>query len=237
MKKALVPLLALLVVLSFTPAQGYAAESQGYLFTAEMIASTDQIDNVGYYHVPGEPGETITLQARLTNLSDQTLEIKAVPMNAYSAKDGIFYQSPLEENTQSFTLADAQYGLAQYMTELSPISLSPLQEETVTFSVTLPNLDVGTLLGSIRFIAFAGTESSQNGEKQQESARMLIDKYQAIDTAIQIDLPQKANPSITMGEPIFSEKKLSIKLSNMAAIIQGNLIGTYEISDSKTAVL
>jgi len=237
MKKAFALLLSLLVALSFAPTQGYAASSQGYLFAAEMIPTANQIDAVGYYHVPGIPGETITLQAKLTNLSDQSIEIKAVPMNAYSAQDGIFYQNPQEVNMQLYTLVDDQYGMAQYMTVTSPIALSAYQTESVTFSVAVPNLDTGTILGSIRFVTFAGTDALQGKGEKNGNAMMLIDKYQAIDTAIQIDLPQQVKASFTMGDPILSGDKITIKISNVAAVIQGNLSGTYEIRDRKTTVL
>ena len=66
---------------------------------------------------------------------------------------------------------------------------------------------------------------------------MLIDKYQAIDTAIKIDLPQQVKASFTMGDPILSGDKITIKISNVAAVIQGNLSGTYEIRDSETTVI
>lgn len=237
MRRALIMLLACLTFAGFAPATGYAATGKGYLFAAAMIPTATQIDNVGYYHIPGTPGETITLQATLSNLSAQALEIKAVPMDAYSAHDGIFYQSPLEVNRQAFTLVNTQYGLAQYMSVTSPIMLAAYQSETVTFTVALPALEVGTLLGSIRFIAFAGTQTLQNEGEQAGNAMMMIDKYQAIDTAVQIDLPLAATPAVTVEMPSIDQNGLTVQISNRAAVIQQNLKGSYEIRDSKAKVL
>lgn len=170
MKRAFVLLFISLAVFSFSPTRTYAAESQGYLFSVKVIPSTKQIGNSGYYHIPGRPGEEITLQAQLANNTTQLLEVKVVPMNAYSSQDGIFYQGPLEVNAQVYSIIDEAYGLAQYMSKTNPIVLQPKQTEVVTFSIAVPELISGTILGSIRFIAFAGTQEVQKADVQNKSA-------------------------------------------------------------------
>ena len=239
MKRVLTLLFVLLVVLSFYPTCCYAAESQGFPFAVEMISPTNQIGTVGYYHVPGEPGEQITLMAKLTNLTSQSLEIKVVSLNAYSSQDGIFYQSPLEVNLQVYALVDGKYGIAQYMTGMDPTTLLPNQTEVVSFSVAVPYLNIGSLLGGIRFVVFEGTQALQIADKQNGNAQILLDKYQAIDTAIQIDLPQKVKSSIAVGDPTFYADKIDVSMwiINQAAIIQENISGTYEIRDKENIVL
>lgn len=68
---------------------------------------------------------------------------------------------------------------------------------------------------------------------------MLIDKYQAIDTAIQIDLPQTVQPSISVGNVDFNGDQIgiSVAITNQSAIIQENISGTYEIRNSANTVL
>lgn len=239
MKKVLALLFVSLAILSFSPIRGFAAENQGYLFAVEMIPPTDQIGNAGYYHIPGQPGEQITLQAQLTNHTNQSLKIKVVPMNAYSSQSGIFYQSPLEVNAQIYTLIDEKYGLAQYISQTDPITLQPNQTQAVSIKVTVPELSSGTLLGSIRFVTFAGTQEIQKADEQNKNAQMLIDKYQAIDTAIQIDLPQTVQPSVSVGDATFNGDQIGVSVAvvNQAAIIQENVAGTYEIRDSENALL
>jgi len=239
MKKALALLLVSLAVVSFSPARGVAAESQGYLFAVEMVPPANQIGNLGYYHIPGQPGEQITLQAQLTNHTHDSLEIKVVPMNAYSSQSGIFYQSPLEVDAKAYPLFDEQYGLAQYISQTNPITLLPDQTQVVSIKVTVPNLTSGTLLGSIRFVTFAGTQAIQTADPKNQKAQMLIDKYQAIDTAIQIDLPQPAQPSVAVGNATFDGDQIGVRvaITNQAAIIQEKTTGTYEIRDSENALL
>ena len=102
----------------------------------------------------------------------------------------------------------------------------------------MPDINIGTLLGGIRFVIFAGTQEVQI-EGQQTSTSILIDKYKAIDTAIQIDLPEKDQTSITVGEPDFIEgsTNLSVTISNKAAIIEENISGTYQIKDKQNNVV
>lgn len=239
MKRVLALLFVFLVIGGIHSTYSYAAESQGFLFTVEMTPPINQIGNVGYYHVPGKPGEHITLKAKLTNLTNQPLEVKVVPMNAYSAQDGIFYQSPEEVNSQVYTLVDVRYGLAQYMTETTQITLLPKQTEVVSVSIAVPNLDIGTLLGSIRFVVFEGTHEVQKSDEQKKTSQILIDKYQAIDTAIQIDLPQQDKSAISVGNPTFDGDKtnVDIEIINQAALIQENISGAYEIRDKENIIL
>ena len=152
------------------------------------------------------------MQAQLTNNADRALEVKVVPMNAYSEKDGIFYQSPLEADSQAYTLVDDAYGLAQYLSVTSSVTVQPGQTETVSFSITVPELSAGTLLGGIRFIAFAGTQEIKKTAEQKTNAQMLIDKYQAIDTAIQIDLPQPVSSSISADNATFNGDQIGVTL-------------------------
>ena len=239
MKKILILLLISLTVLSLYPTDCFAAESQGFPFTAEIIAPVDQIGNVGYYHIPGQSGEEITLQAKLSNLTSESLEIKVVPMNAYSSQEGIFYQSPLEANAEHYALTDEKYNMAQYITAVEPVTLTANQTQVVSFTVTVPDLTTGTLLGGIRFVVFDGTQELQKGDKDLGNSQILIDKYQALDFAIQIDFSQQDKTSISVGDPIFDGENIGVSLwfVNQAAMIQENITGTYEIRDKVNTVL
>ena len=239
MKKMLALLIFLLAASEDFSAYVHATEESNFPFTVDMIPSQNQIGKAEYYHVPGKPGETIKLQAKLSNNSNQPLEVKVVPLNAYSSNTGIFYQSPAEVDSSRFSLSDEKYGLAQYMAEVSPITLQPRQSEVVSFSVAVPELNKGSLLGSIRFVIFEGTTEVDNAESGQKDSQLLIDKYQAIDTAIQIDLPESDRSLVAFGDLSFNEDiaNLNLEIINQAAIIQENISGTYEILDANKRVL
>src|SRR5690554_4562 len=111
MKRAFILFILTLVLFTFLPEfTSSAAENQGYPFAVNIIPPEEQRTKAGYFHVPGKPGEQKILKAELINLIDQPLEIKVIPMNAYSKQDGIFYESPEKVNSDKYKLADERYG-------------------------------------------------------------------------------------------------------------------------------
>jgi hypothetical protein len=232
-KKACILLLAVMAVFVLLPACCYAAETSDCPFSVEMVTSADQIDSVGYYHVSGESGQQITLQAKLTNLTDQSVEVKVVPMNAYSSQTGIFYQTSPGVDSGLYELIDERYGLAQYMEAVDPITLSANQTEVVSFSIDVPDLDVGTLLGCIRFVSFEGTHEVQEANEETDTSQILVDEYQAIDTPIKIDLPESDESATSIGDAAFDgdNLKVNFEIINQAAMVQENISGTYEVCD------
>ena len=124
------------------------------------------------------------------------------------------------------------------MTSESVISLQPKQTEEVEIYVTVPDINKGILLGGLQFIIFEGTQELQV-EGQNTGSTILIDKYRAVDTAIQIDLPEKVETFNTVGEPDFIEesKNVTVTISNKAAIIEENVSGTYQIKDRQNNVI
>jgi hypothetical protein len=233
MNRILALVIILLAIVGYHSTYSYAEENEGFPFAIEMIPPTDQIDNLGYYHVPGKPGENKTFQMKVANISDQPIEVKFVPMNAYSKEDGIFYQGPKEVNSDMYVFVDDKYELAQYMNTIAPIMLLPNQAEVVSISLVVPNLSSGTLLGSIRFIVFEGTNEVQKLDKEKNTSSILIDKYHSFDTAVQIDLPQPVKSAISLGATTFNgdNSNVSFEIVNEAGFLQNNISGNYEIQD------
>lgn len=234
MKRTLITLAALLLVTMIFPGTVCAAELD-YPFSVEIIVPDNNIDRLGFYHVPGNPGDTIPLQAKLFNLTDQPIEILVIPLNAYTALDGISYQDPTNMDSVVFALADENYGLAQHIQAADTVHLAANASMLVDLKVSVPDISDGILLGGIRFAVFAGTQQVQNEEV--DSSTILIDEYLAIDTAIQIDLPGKVQPSVTAGIPKLTNKGLCVPVVNGAAMIQENVTGTYQITNSQNTVL
>ena len=104
MKRSIAFLLTIILAITILPVSGNADGGDESLFTVEIIPPSNNIGNVGFYHVPGKPGEKITLKAKLTSHIDEPLKIKAVPLNAYSGLEGIFYQAPDKVNSKSTRL-------------------------------------------------------------------------------------------------------------------------------------
>ncbi len=238
MKRTIAILFVFILTITILPAASIADGNSGSPFSVVVIIPENNIGDVGYYHVPGEPGEKITLKAKLNNLTEEPLEIKAVPLNAYSGDKGIFYQPADRVNSEIYSLVDEKYGVAQYITVIDSITLQPKQTTEVEIYVTVPDIRKGTLLGSIQFILFEGTQEL-DVDGRSNGTSILIDKYKAVDTAIQIDLPEKDQTLITVGEPDFIEEtnSLTVTFSNEAAIIEKNISGTYQIKDRQNNVV
>jgi hypothetical protein len=226
--------IALMVFTAF-PGKCFAADDGGYPFKVKIIPPSDNIGNTGYYYIPGTPGEKITLQAEVTNISDREIQVNAVPMNAYTGLNGIFYQPPDDVNKDTYSLIDEKYEMAACISGIQPFKLLPGQSETVNIFVTVPDIDTGTMLGSIRFVVFAGTIGAAGDGQTKKNTSILIDEYLAVDTAIRIELSNQAQSSVTVGDPGFDGNKINacIPIINSAAKIETGVSADYEIKDDQ----
>lgn len=238
MKRALALILIFLFVLAALPRFSNASKDEPSPFSLELIFPENNIGDVGCYHIPGTPGEKIILQAKLTNLTDQPLEIKAVPMNSYSGPKGIFYQEPDKVNSELFSLSDESYGAAQYIAIKDVIILQPKQFEYVDINVNIPQIDSGVLLGSVKFVVFDGKQKVETLNQDNKST-VLLNIYQGNNTGIMIDLPKKEETDIKVKEPQFyyDTRNLGIKISNEAAILEENISGRYQIKDKQNNII
>ena len=168
MKRTFVILAVLLFLLmNIFPTTAYAAEVD-YPFTVEITIPENNIDQLGYYHVPGNSGETIVLQAIVFNLTDQPIEVSAIPLNAYSGLDGITYQSPVNVDSLTYALADESYGLAQYIETVDTVYIVPKGSMNVSIRVKVPDIDAGTLLGGHTIFGFCrNTAGTESGSRRQ----------------------------------------------------------------------
>lgn len=227
MRRTLVLLLVFLVVVLTCPYSGQAETDKGPAFAMELIPPANQIGYEGY-HVIGRSGAIISLKARLTNLTNGLLDIYIVPLNAYSGPEGIFYQSPGEVDSQTYALADEKYGLAQCIDVADKITLMPKQTTAANIYVRIPLMKAGTLLGSIRFIAYKDGQQPDNE---------MSGGYQKADAVIQIDLPVEAQSSVVVGVPETDGQMISIPVTNESAAITKNVSGAVEIRNEAGSVV
>lgn len=222
-------ILLLLLLLSFPPLTVYA-EGNDFEFRVEPIFPESQIGNQGYYHFKGTPGSTVTLQARVINDSEKELNVTIRSLNAYSGNQGILYQpEPILEGT---AITNELFQFNKATTSPTELSLDPLQSEVVEFKVTIPEIN-GTLLGSMEFRVFQGTEELT---KEEENSQLLIDQYKAINIGVQIDVADyKETSSLNLEKPTFSPEQIAIMIpmGNNHPVIIPNISGTYEVTKSE----
>ncbi|MGO4886173.1 WxL protein peptidoglycan domain-containing protein [Anaerobacillus sp. MEB173] len=206
------------------------AEGNDFEFRVEPIFPESQIGNQGYYHLKGNPNETVTLQARVINDSDKELNVTIRSLNAYSGNQGILYQTePILEGT---AITNDEFQFTKFVKNPKELTLSPLGSEVVEFSVNVPDIN-GTLLGSIEFRVFQGTEELT---KKEEDSQLLIDQYRAVNLGVQVDITDyKETPSLTFESPHYSPEQMAIMvpMGNSHPVIVSNISGTYKVTKSK----
>ncbi|GKU83583.1 WxL protein host-binding domain-containing protein [Niallia sp. NCCP-28] len=225
-KNILIILLLPLFLLSF-PSFGVYSEKNELEFRVEPIFPKSQIGNSGYYHFKETPNKTVTLQARVKNDSKNPLELTLQALNAYSGNQGILYgEKPVLEGTN---ITKDEFQFKKVVTSPNEISLGPLESKVIEFTVKIPDIK-GTLLGSIEFRLFKGTEELTG---KNENSQLLVDQYKAVNIGVQIDVEDyKTTPSLHLGKPHFSPEQISIMIpmENKQPAIISNIQGTYKIT-------
>jgi hypothetical protein len=166
-------------------------------------------NNIGTdgFHIEAEPGQTLKLQAVLSNLTGHTIDLTFTALNAYSGSDGIFYESPDLVDSGTYALADSRGALAQYISMADKVMLIASMSAVLTVTVTVPDMDAGALLGGFR---------------------VTVDGMQ-IDTPIRIDLPGEAQPLVIAGSIAISGGSAMIPIINQSAAVAENVSAAYSL--------
>jgi hypothetical protein len=214
------------MLLSF-PSSTIYAEENDFEFRVEPIFPESQIGNQGYYHFKGKPNETVTLQTRVINDSENELNVTIRSLNAYSGNQGIKYQpEPILEGT---AITKNEFQFTKFVKNPTELTLGPLESEVIEFSVNIPDLS-GTLLGSMEFRVFQGTEELT---KKEENSQLLIDQYKAVNLGVQAEVTDyQETPVLTLEKPHYSPEQIAIMIpiGNKHPIIVPNISGKYEIT-------
>ncbi|MFT4416217.1 WxL protein host-binding domain-containing protein [Fredinandcohnia humi] len=219
-------LLPSILFLSFPSFTVYAEENE-FEFRVEPIFPKSQIGKQGYYHFKGKPNETVTLQAKVINDSEKELNVTIRSLNAYSGNQGILYQTePILKGT---AITNEEFQFTKVVKNPAELTLGPLESKVVSFSVNVPDIN-GTILGSIEFRVFKGTEELT---KKEENSQLLIDQYKAVNVGVQVDVTDYQDiPVLTLEKPHFSPEQIAIMIpmENKHPVIVPNILGTYEIT-------
>ncbi|THE13439.1 DUF3324 domain-containing protein [Bacillus timonensis] len=219
------------LIIIFFPSFMIYAEGNDFEFRVEPIFPESQIGNQGYYHFKGKPNETITLQARIINDSKNELIVNIRSLNAYSGNQGIIYQEePILEGA-SITNDSFQFKKAT-TNPSSEVTVGPLESKVVEFTIKIPEIN-GTLLGSMEFRVFQGTEELT---QKEENSQLLIDQYKAVNLGVQVDVTDyKETQTLALEDPLYSPEQMAIMvpIDNSHPVIVPNITGTYKVTKSK----
>ncbi len=225
-----------LLILSFSGllmaiSVSHASSVPTFPFTVEVVQPPHQIGPTGFYHLSVSSGEHVTLYAKVTNTSDHAIQLTPIALNAYSSDQGIFYQPPEQANLVHFTITDPQFELKQYLKVPKSFYLNASESKIITIPINVPrSIKRGTVLGGIRFLLFSGTISDTIS---MPSSTLLIDQFQAIDTAIQLDFDASESKTTSISIDDFGYDpgtiNLYFKALNASARIIHDISGSYEL--------
>ncbi|MEH7223716.1 DUF3324 domain-containing protein [Bacillus sp. JJ1566] len=225
-----IPSILFPLIIIFFPSFMIYAEGNDFEFRVEPIFPESQIGNQGYYHFKGKPNETITLQARVINDSEKDLNVTIRSLNAYSGNQGIIYQE--EPILEGASITNDSYQLTKAATNHSELTVGPLESKVVEFTIKTPEIN-GTLLGSMEFRVFQGTEELT---QKEENSQLLIDQYKAVNLGVQVDVTDyKETPTLTLKDPLYSPEEMAIMvpIDNSHPVIVPNITGTYKVTKRK----
>lgn len=232
MKSQLTVLIMLSVfffISSAIPALGAKQAPENFEFRVEPIFPDSQLDKQGYYHLAGTPGEAVTLQAWVTNESESPLHVTVRSLNAYSGGGGILYEETPQTEGSSITNEDFEF--KTHAESPAELSLAPLESKVMEFTVKVPDI-TGTLLGSMEFRVFKGTDELSG----EENSQLLIDQYKAVNIGVQIDVGDvQETPKVSLADARFSPEQAAIMMpmENNLPIVTPEISGTYEITSEE----
>ncbi|SET27152.1 Protein of unknown function C-terminal [Oceanobacillus limi] len=199
----------------------------------EPVYPSNQVDGVrGYFHLNVEPGQDQTVTVKLKNNLDEDLKVRMEPANGYSnPSGGMLYSRELQSDKSK--LLNQAIKLADHISLDSEVTLEPKETREVTIDITVPNMDIGTALGGIRFVT-EGTPKEESSDAEEGEANFILKTEIANAVAIQLDFPNRAHSNFQLENVGFSPEGPSVYsiFKNAAGLIQENISGQYRVEDS-----
>lgn len=198
-----------------------------------LYPSNHASSTMGYFDLTVQPGDQLTLTSRVTNNTEEDINIRGESANAFSSPDGgILYESVID--SPSTVLLDDAVRLADYMDTGESVEIPANSSKEVPVQVTVPESDGETLLGAIIY-SVEGNASSQQQEIKGDEANFILETKMAYSIAVKLNLPNKVKSDFSLGNAGFIPEtaQVFIEMTNNAHLIQEEIAGSYTVSDDK----
>ncbi|MGM0213540.1 DUF916 and DUF3324 domain-containing protein [Enterococcus sp. AZ109] len=208
---------------------GEAAE-----FSATKIKpDAPQVDaNSAFYDLLVQPGDTVTIQAELTNYSADENTIKMGNYTTFTNDNGeINYSAALPEDRQDESL-ELPFSAISSLMEGDTVTLAPGEKKVVSMGINVPqDAKNGVVLGSWYF----EKQTAENQAPEQEEGGVVIDNRFAYAMAVKLTIQEEvASPNMNLltVEPGLNnyQKVINAKVQNDQAAILSELAFTGEIT-------
>jgi len=215
------------------------SQEQSLPFTVEPIyPQNHNIQTKGYFDLFVKPGEKQTIQVRVTNNENKETTISIKSADAYTNPvGGIMYDVNIE--SPNTALLKDNVRLSKYLQVGETITVPPLTSIEVPIQVSVPDINVQTMLGGIIFTR-KGDESRQQENTEEGTANFIINTETNIAIAVQLNVMDKEEQSnFSVGEAGFlpETSQVYIEMVNDAYKIQEDIAGNYEVINEQGHVL
>lgn len=224
--------LVLFLLMLFIPSAINAAEAIND-FEVELLPAEDQqIFSEGYFNIAADPGQSISLNLRITNNSDKPIELLVETADAWTAEEG-----GIQYSTNPLQDAEDQTRLSDLIDIRETIIIPADSVEDIQYRIVAPLDASGTILGGIVLTDGNGSEPSSlelvnNGGSNYTFANQ---GHQLI--AVKLDFPDSSASSFSLGKVRFDNDLLTIRVFNSNTAVVENVHGTYTIMDKNGETL
>ncbi|WP_188208245.1 DUF916 domain-containing protein [Alkalibacillus aidingensis] len=224
--------IVLFFIIHLIPYSVFSDPAEQTPISLEVTYPENQVKGTtGYFDLMVDPGDEQVLELEVTNNLENEITIMMESANAYThPSGGITYGQDIQ--SPNMTLLDDGIRLSDFMTVPQEVQLDPLSTETVSFEISVPELDGGTLLGAIRVI-IPSQEDDDFEELGEDEAQFIIDTETVYTIATQLNLPEEVDSNLTIGETDFTTDtgNVYVELINDAHKLQDGVHGEYFVSN------
>lgn len=200
-----------------------------------VLPENQRSETLRYFDLDVLPGETQTLQVKLTNANENDVTVHIKATNAYTHPSGGIIYEPATESP-NYKLTEQAVELKDYIAlEETSMPIPAKATAELTLQVKAPPLEGQTALGGLQFIT-ESKESEQPQAIEEGTARFQVKTELIVAIAVQLNFPNTVAADFSFGEVAFRGESADIlvEMANNAQRIQRNVQGAYTIQKEDT---
>lgn len=198
-------------------------------FEVEVLPAEGQQDfSEGYFNVDSEPGQTLSLNFRVTNHGKEVINLSAQAVDAHTADGGgiLYSVSPDAAGEDQMLLSD--------LLEIQDtVTIAPGGGENVHIHIDIPKSASGTLLGGVMLTADNASEDLSVEPEKESGSNYSFERVGQRLVTVKVNLPEKSTSGFSLGKAKFNINKnvLTMKVANGMSAVLEKIQGTYTILD------
>ncbi|WP_422123834.1 WxL protein peptidoglycan domain-containing protein [Planococcus sp. X10-3] len=222
--------LILIFLMILIPLTANAAESVNDFEVELLPAEGQQSFSEGYFNIDAEPGQSLSLTLRITNTTDEPIELHAEVVDAWTAAEGgILYGTDPDSDGENRLRLSEQFDVKE------TITIPAHAEKDAHYHFDIPMDASGTLLTGVMLtsenvtedLGMASINEGGNNYTYEQDGQRLV--------AVKVNLPDNSASGFSLGKAKFDtvQNQLTMKILNGNSTVLENVQGTYTIMDKE----